>query len=84
MDLPGKLQVLLAMTRLQQKWLSVSFSHFGSLYYKKDVLPPAESYFLQDGRPVRDSEFAAGPARGRDWCDAGRSALDVDKGPCKS
>ncbi|KAL4976881.1 kinase-like domain-containing protein [Aspergillus desertorum] len=39
MKLPQKLQVLLAMTRFEKQWLSVSFSHYGSLYYTEDVQP---------------------------------------------
>ncbi|KAL4749657.1 hypothetical protein BDW72DRAFT_213981 [Aspergillus terricola var. indicus] len=80
MKLPQKLQVLLAMTRLQKQWLRVSFSHYSSLYYKKDVQPPAGNHFVKDGKVVRDSEFAIGPATGRDWCDAGRLKLDLRKG----
>ena len=82
MTLPQKLQVLLAMTRLQKQWLSVSFSHYGSLYYTGDARPLAGNHYLKDGKAVSDSEFVIGPAMGRDWCDAGRSILDVDKGPC--
>ncbi|EGC46751.1 phosphotransferase enzyme family protein [Histoplasma capsulatum var. duboisii H88] len=81
MKLPQKLQVLLAITRLQKQWLSVSFSHYGSLYYAGDVQPPAGNHYIKDGEVVSDSEFVIGPATGRDWCDAGRSILDVDKGP---
>lgn len=84
MKLPQKLQVLLAMTRLQKHWLSVSFSHYGSLYYKEDVHPPAGNHFVKEGKVVRDSEFAIGPATGRDWYNAGRSNLHVEKGPCTS
>lgn len=85
--LPQKLQVLLAMTYLQKQWLAVSFSHYGSLYYAKDLqpggVPPSEgSYFIKDGKMVEDSEFAIGPATGRDWMDAGRSNLDIARGPC--
>ncbi|KAL4934905.1 hypothetical protein BDV06DRAFT_229316 [Aspergillus oleicola] len=76
-----KLQVLLALIRLQKQWLSVSFSHYSSLYYTEDVQPPSGSHFIKDGMIVRDSEFAIGPDTGRDWCDAGRSNLDVEKGP---
>lgn len=66
MILPQKLQVLLAMTRLQQQWLSVSFSHYGSLYYAGDVQPPVGSHYVKEGKAVEDSEFAIGPATGRD------------------
>ncbi|PYH38993.1 phosphotransferase family protein [Aspergillus neoniger CBS 115656] len=64
LKLPQKLQVLLAMIRLQKKWLSVSFSHYGSLH------------------PLhQERQFAIGPTTGRDWCDASRSLLDIDRGP---
>ncbi|KAF2241906.1 phosphotransferase enzyme family protein [Trematosphaeria pertusa] len=84
MKLPQKLQVLLALTRLQKQWLSVSFSHYGSLYYAGDVQPPAGNYYTKDGKTVKDSEFAIGPATGRDWFDAGRSILDIERGPWAS
>ncbi|RMZ85206.1 hypothetical protein DV738_g409, partial [Chaetothyriales sp. CBS 135597] len=84
MKLPEKLQVLLAMIRLQKQWLSVSFSHYGSLYYSRDVRPPTGSYYVKDDQVIRDSKFTIGPATGRDWCDAGRSLLDVDRGPWAS
>ncbi|KAI3120539.1 hypothetical protein CBS147326_9423 [Penicillium roqueforti] len=58
MKLPQKLQVLLAMTRLQKQWLSVTFSHYGSLYYTEDVQPPAGNHFVKDGKVVKDSELA--------------------------
>ena len=84
MKLPQKLQVLLAMTRFQKQWLSVSFSHYGSLYYTGDVQPLVGNQYVKDGKAVKDSEFVIGPATGRDWVDAGRSILDVEKGPCTS
>ncbi|BCS20831.1 uncharacterized protein APUU_21263A [Aspergillus puulaauensis] len=67
-----------------KQWLSVSFSHYGSLYYTGDVQKPTGNHFVKDGEVVRDSEFAIGPATGRDWYDAGRSNLDVKKGPWAS
>ncbi|KAL4778067.1 hypothetical protein BJX76DRAFT_352887 [Aspergillus varians] len=61
--------------------LSVTFLHYSSLYYTEDVQPPAGNHFVKDGKVVKDSKFAISPATGRDWCDAGRSNLDVKKGP---
>ncbi|KAL3437833.1 phosphotransferase enzyme family protein [Aspergillus tetrazonus] len=48
---------------------------------QEDVHPPAGNHFVKEGKVVRDSEFAIGPATGRDWYDAGRSNLHVEKGP---
>lgn len=83
MKLPQKLQVLLAMTRLQTKWLSVRFSHYGSLYYAGNVQSLEGNHYVKDGKVVEDSEFAIGPATGRDWLDAGRSMLNIRRGPCR-
>lgn len=84
MQLPQKLQVLLALTRLQSQWLSVQFSHYGSLYYTRDVQISEGSHYVKDGEVVIDSKFAIGPDTVRDWHDAGRSGLDVRRGPCRS
>ncbi|KAL2385017.1 hypothetical protein RJZ90_001633 [Blastomyces dermatitidis] len=81
MKLPQKLQVLLAMTRLQKQWLGVSFSRYGSLYYAGDVHPPPDNHYIKDGKAVKDSEVAIGPTTGRDWFDGGRSVLDIERGP---
>lgn len=71
MKLPQKLQVLLAITRLQTKWLSVSFSHYGSLFYTGDVQECNGSggHFMKDGHPIEDSGFTIGPSTARDWID---------------
>jgi hypothetical protein len=84
MQLPQRLKVILAMTSLQKKWLGVSFSPYGSLYYARDVQSPAGNQYVKDDMAVKDSGFAIGPATGRDWSDAGRSVLDIDRGPCTS
>ncbi|KAI9703932.1 MAG: hypothetical protein M1820_005714 [Bogoriella megaspora] len=84
MKLPQKLQVLLAMTRLQKQWLRISFSHHGGLYYAKDVQPLPGSHYIVDGKAVRDSKFTIGPATSRDWMDAGRNTLNVQRGPWDS
>jgi hypothetical protein len=88
-------------------------------YYIGDVQPLEDSHYVKDGKAIRDSEFAIGPAIGRegdtnddvhgpfsiskidrsasnqsrpiagpianrDWFDADRSILDIEKGPCTS
>ncbi|KAJ5896137.1 uncharacterized protein N7473_005536 [Penicillium subrubescens] len=58
----------------------VATMEFGSLYYKGDVQPLADRYYVKNGKAVRDSEFTIGLATGRDWFDAGRSILEVQRG----
>ncbi|PLB52139.1 phosphotransferase enzyme family protein [Aspergillus steynii IBT 23096] len=85
MKLPQKLQVLLAMTRFQKNWLSVSFSHYGSLYYTGDLQQLGnDNYYIKNANTIKDSKFAIGPSTGRDWFDAGRSNLDIYRGPWAS
>ncbi|KAI2715813.1 hypothetical protein CBS147354_7196 [Penicillium roqueforti] len=55
-----------------------------SLYYARDVQFPAGNHYVKDGMAVKDSEFAIGPATGRDWFDAGRSILDIERRPWAS
>ncbi|KAF2683513.1 hypothetical protein K458DRAFT_478381 [Lentithecium fluviatile CBS 122367] len=65
----------------QKQWLSVSFSHYGSLYYARDVQPLTGNHYIKDGKVAQDSKVAIGPACSRDWVDGGRSNLDIDKRP---
>ncbi|CAG7974970.1 unnamed protein product [Penicillium nalgiovense] len=78
-QLQQKLKVILAMTSLQKEWLTVSFSHYGSLYYAGDVQSLAYNHYVNEGMAINDPEFAIGPATGRDWFDAGRSQTDPAK-----
>ncbi|KAL1798887.1 hypothetical protein ACET3X_002924 [Alternaria dauci] len=84
MELPQKLQVLLALIQIQKRWLSTSFSHYGGLYYAKDVQSSSASHYVQDGVVIKNPEFVIGPATGRDWHDAGRTGLDIRRGPWSS
>ncbi|KAF7570395.1 hypothetical protein PtrM4_103970 [Pyrenophora tritici-repentis] len=84
MPLPQKLQVLLALVQIQKRWLSISFSHYGGLYYASDVRSPSAGHYIEDGTVARDSESVVGPATGRDWHDAGRASLDIRRGPWAS
>jgi hypothetical protein len=82
MELTQKLQLLVALTNIQKQWLSVSFSHYGSLYYNGDVQLPVDSHYVKDGNIVKGSKFTIGPATSWDWTDAGRLALNIERGPC--
>ncbi|KAJ6189838.1 phosphotransferase enzyme family protein [Penicillium mononematosum] len=47
MQIQKRLKVILAMTSLQKEWLSVSFSHYESLYYAGDVQSPAGNHYVK-------------------------------------
>ncbi|KAF4761851.1 hypothetical protein HAV15_006931 [Penicillium sp. str.  len=80
MQLHQRLKVIIAMT-MQKKWLSVSFSHYGSLYYAGYAQSSAGSHYVKDGMAVKHSRFDIGRATGRDWFDADRLSLDIERGP---
>ena len=83
MKLRQKLQILLTMTRYQKRCLNVSFSHYGSLYYAKDLHNAQKSYYEENGKRINSSQYAIGPSISRNWADAGRSTLDLYRGSCK-
>ncbi|OQE01958.1 hypothetical protein PENSOL_c003G07293 [Penicillium solitum] len=83
MQLQQRLKVIIAMT-MQKKWLSVSFSHYGSLYYAGYAQSSAGSHYVKDGMAVKHSGFDIGRATGRDWFDADRLSLDIERGPWPS
>lgn len=78
-----KPKFVLATTNLQKEGLRVSFSHYGSLSYAGDMQSPEGYHYVMDGMVIEDLEFAIGPSTGRDWSEVGRSALDIERGPCK-
>jgi hypothetical protein len=61
MDLTQKLRLLLAVTSLQKRWLRISFSHYGSLYYTGDVKERAGNHYAK-----KDGEILNSPKRHRD------------------
>lgn len=83
LDFHQKLPVLHAFTRLHQEWLSVSFSHYGSLYYTVDAQQESnEVHIFKDGNTLDGLGFTVGPSTARDWDNAGRSKLDIKRRPC--
>ncbi|OJI83858.1 hypothetical protein ASPTUDRAFT_190294 [Aspergillus tubingensis CBS 134.48] len=43
--------------------------------------PPEDTHYIKNGKAVKGSQFAIGPTTGRDWCDANRSHLNINRGP---
>ncbi|KAF2475119.1 phosphotransferase enzyme family protein [Lindgomyces ingoldianus] len=79
-----KVKLFFQIDRYQQKWTSTRFPKIGSLYYRRDLLsPPPDDYLFQNNQmePISMSEFAVGPAVGREWVEHGRQSLVCDRGP---
>ena len=69
-----------------RKLLDLSFTHYGSLYYKNDVPASLRAPTLLEGLSHDDelnSIFCIGPIARRDFWEAEREDMDIDRGPCK-
>lgn len=80
-----QLEVVKGIAEYQKRWMSVSLSQCGNLYYSADLngAPGTRIYTSPSEPEVPDSRFTIGPSTGRDFVDYGRDSLDFDRGPCK-
>lgn len=86
MDIGDTLAAVKTLARFQRCWTSISFTRFGSLYYAKDLDEPDMNeplYVGGHGNGIENGKFAIGLFTGREFFDAGRSAIAFDRGPCK-
>ncbi|KIJ60544.1 hypothetical protein HYDPIDRAFT_98464, partial [Hydnomerulius pinastri MD-312] len=68
----------------KRRLLELEFTHYGSLYYKNDVPPSLRAPTLLQGISPNDelnSEFCIGPIARRDFWEAERETMDIDRGP---
>ena len=75
-----------ALGKLERRLLDLSFTHYGSLYYKNDVPASLRAPTLLEGLSPDDglnSEFCIGPIARRDFWEAEREHMDIDRGPCE-
>jgi hypothetical protein len=87
MNIQDRFAVVRAIAGYQDRWTSISFAKFGSLYYAEDLDGPkidSPLYTDADGAQVTDARFAIGPSTGREFIDDGRATIDFDRGPCKT
>ncbi|KAF2753100.1 phosphotransferase enzyme family protein [Pseudovirgaria hyperparasitica] len=87
MDIDQKGQVIRAIARHLRSWSKISFSHIGSLYYRKDLPAVDETTSIYiDGleKPIQNTKFAIGPITGREWSDSGKPSVRCDRGPWTS
>ena len=86
MEVGDRFEIVKDIARFQKSWMTCSILGYGSLYYSEDLetLHPKPLYTDHDGVEVMYSRFAIGPSTGRGFSDDGRSAVEFDRGPCKS
>lgn len=88
-EIPRYEQGIFAKTlgECERKLLDLSFTHYGSLYYKNDVPVPLRAPTLLEGLSPDDelnAKFCIGPIARRDFWEAEREHMDIDRGPCES
>ena len=73
------------LVRIQEKWMSISFEKYGSLYFQQDVDPALRKgtlYTDEQGQKHDSDEFAIGPSVSRRSSNDGRAHVEFDRGPC--
>ncbi|KAF9230462.1 kinase-like domain-containing protein, partial [Melanogaster broomeanus] len=71
----------------ERQLLQLDFTHYGSLYYKRDVPARLRAPTLLEGLPPDDelnSMFCIGPIARRDFWEAERMTMDIDRGPWRT
>lgn len=86
MEIGDRLEVVKTIARYQEEWMSISFDHFGGLYFTQDLdgIRHQNMSYEKGGVTLLDERFAIGPSTGRERVDHGRSTVQFDRGPCKS
>ncbi|KAF9232906.1 hypothetical protein BU15DRAFT_90536 [Melanogaster broomeanus] len=71
----------------ERRLLELDFTHYGSLYYKSDVPASMRAPTLLEGISPDDelnSVFCIGPIARRDFWEAERGTMDIDRGPWRT
>ncbi|EGN99489.1 hypothetical protein SERLA73DRAFT_182452 [Serpula lacrymans var. lacrymans S7.3] len=85
-DLPRAERGMFAKTlgECERQLLELKFTHYGSLYYKDDIPAPLRAPTLLEGISPDDelnSIFCIGPIARRDFWEAERGSMNIDRGP---
>lgn len=86
LDIAKRLGVVQSLWQHQKRWLSVSFSEYGSLCYASN--PPnsgsdTAKLYNENSQELDFKGFEIGPVTGRDWSSYGRYHIEFDRGPCE-
>ncbi|EAW24094.1 uncharacterized protein NFIA_036660 [Aspergillus fischeri NRRL 181] len=88
LKLADKLKIVEDIVAIEKKFLSLSFTRYGSLYFVNDAFPGCEKAEIasdapQSQREEIESQFVIGPVPNNDFWDKGRASLEIDRGPWK-
>ncbi|EEH42235.2 uncharacterized protein PADG_07055 [Paracoccidioides brasiliensis Pb18] len=83
MEIGDRLTVVKTIVQYQEAWMSVSFIHFGGLYFAQDLngYRHQSMSYENGGATLLDERFVIGPSTSREKVDNGRSTIQFDRGP---
>ncbi|KAH7406540.1 kinase-like domain-containing protein [Phaeosphaeria sp. MPI-PUGE-AT-0046c] len=89
MELRDKLKIVDDIVAIERKFLSLSFTSYGNLYFAHDAFPGCEKAEIVGEMPQSvkssvESRFVIGPVVDRDFWHRERSSMGIDRGPWKS
>ncbi|OAL72412.1 hypothetical protein A7D00_3411 [Trichophyton violaceum] len=85
LDIEMKVNIVKEIAGYQRDWTLTSFSEYGSIYYKEDILnATCLTYTNKNGKQVTDDRFTIGPSTSRQNFDDGRASVKFDRGPWSS
>ncbi|EEH35874.2 phosphotransferase enzyme family protein [Paracoccidioides lutzii Pb01] len=85
MEIGDRLAVVKTIVQYQKARMSVSFSHFGGLYFAQDLdgFRHQSMSYNSGGATLLDERFVIGPSTGREKVDNGRRTVQFDRGPLR-
>ncbi|KAI9733948.1 MAG: Phosphotransferase enzyme [Cirrosporium novae-zelandiae] len=89
MELEDKLSIIEDIVEMERKFLSISFSISGAIYYASDCFEGCERAEVTSDTPMSVKEdvknrFVIGPTVEREFWEKERSGMDINRGPWKT
>ncbi|KAL9097474.1 MAG: hypothetical protein Q9165_000370 [Trypethelium subeluteriae] len=86
MELHDKLKIVDDIVSIEKKFLSHSFTRYGSLYFASDAFPGCEKAGVIGNLPYSlkkevENRFLIGPVVDREFWHRERASMDIDRGP---
>ncbi|KAH6723680.1 kinase-like domain-containing protein [Leptodontidium sp. MPI-SDFR-AT-0119] len=89
MELHDKLKIVDDIVAIERKFLSLSFTRYGNLYFANDAFPGCEKAEIigevpQSLKKEVENRFVIGPVVDRGFWHRERASMGIDRGPWKS
>ncbi|KAI1118707.1 kinase-like domain-containing protein [Nemania sp. NC0429] len=83
-----KLKIVQDLANIEKKLLSISFTHYGNLYFARHGLPGCVKAEVGGNTPAPlvaeiEGRYVIGPVAGKEFWDGERKNMSIDRGPWK-